>query len=123
MLVTGGSGATPSVRMSVELLSSNGTRLCSLPDLPGQRFYHSQSGLLTCGGGYSNSESKSCVTFDGGRWKKSHTLGQSRYGHAAWASPQGVLLMGGGSSSHTSTELLNNHGGATLSFTLQNRRS
>ena len=128
MLVTGGLGATPSVRMSVELLSSNGTRLCSLPDLPGQRFYHSQSGLLTCGGGYSNSESKSCVTFDGGRWKKSHTLGQSRYGHAAWASPQGVLLIGGddgkgSKKSMKTTELLTDDGSTKPSFTLANKRT
>ena len=115
--------AVPSVRMSVELLSINGTRLCSLPDLPAIRFYHSQTGLLTCGGGYSNSERKSCVTLACGLWKKSHTLGQSRVGHAAWASPQGVRIMGSEISPNT-TELLNDDdGGATPSFTLTPSRS
>ena len=50
VLVTGGV-PTNSVGTSVELLSSNGTRLCSLPNLPAPRHYHSQTGLLSCGGG------------------------------------------------------------------------
>ena len=79
VLVTGGV-PTNSVGTSVELLSSNGTRLCSLPNLPAPRHYHSQSGLLSCGGGGSHSgERKSCVTFTGGHWKKTHTLGQHTY--------------------------------------------
>ena len=76
VLVTGGV-PTNSVGTSVELLSSNGTRLCSLPNLPAPRHYHSQTALLSCGGGGSHSgERKSCVTFTGGHWKKTHTLGQ-----------------------------------------------
>ena len=35
----------------MELLSTAGRRLCSLPDLPAARWGHSQNGLLTCGGG------------------------------------------------------------------------
>ena len=50
IMVTGGAGG-PSSQTSVELLASNGTRLCSLPRLPAVRFYHSQSGLITCGCG------------------------------------------------------------------------
>ena len=92
VLMTG--GEEPAGK-SVELFSSNGTRLCSLPDLPGERWRHSQTGLITCGGGgHGSSEQTSCVTFDAGSWKKTHTLGQGEWpDHTAWASPQGVMLM------------------------------
>ena len=107
---------------SVELLFLNGTRLCALPDLPEARYQHSQSGLLACGGG-GDSERASCVTFSGGSWEQTHTLGQSRYGHTAWASPQGVLLMGGPWENHlTTTELLTDNGGTTLSFNIGKHR-
>ena len=119
-----GEGGT-ATSTSVELLSSNGTRLCSLPNLTVQRYHHSQTGLLSCGGGgdilHPGGDMKTCETFVDGRWQKSHTLGQSRYAHTAWASPQGVLLMGGTESSST-TELLNDNGHTTPSFTVQNRR-
>ena len=120
-MVTGGQGATESVMTSVELLSSNGTRLCSLPNLPEKKWQHSQTGVVACGGG-TGSELKSCSTFADGRWKKSHNLGTKRYGHIAWASPQGVRLMGGVYSQRQTTELLNDNGGATPSFTLMNKR-
>ena len=121
-MVTGGNGATDSVQTSVELLSSNGTRLCSLPNLPEKKWQHSQTGVLACGGG-SGSAYKSCFKFADSRWKKSHTMGTSRYGHTGWASPQGVLLIGGtDTQSQTSAELLTDNGGATPSFTLKNNR-
>ena len=109
---------------SVELLSMNGTRLCSLPDLPGARTHHSLNGLVSCGGGHSLG--KSCITFDAGKWKKTHTLRQRRVCLTGWASPRGVLLMGGyytyGYSSLLATELLTDNGGTTQSFNLVNFR-
>ena len=125
VMVTGGQGVTDSVKTSVELLSSNGTRLCSLPNLPEKKWQHSQTGVLACGGGSRGSGSayKSCFKFTDSRWKKSHTMGTSRYGHTGWASPQGVLLIGGtDTQSQTSAELLTDNGGATPSFTLKNNR-
>ena len=124
MLVTGGTlnkngGHSPG--KSVELFFSNGTRLCSLPDLPGKRWLHSQTGLVTCGGAFISSYQKSCVTFSAGRWKKTHTLGQRRYGHSAWASPRGVMLIGGYHIANT-TELLADNGNTTESFHLSNSR-
>ena len=108
---------------SVELLFLNGTRLCALPDLPGARYHHSQSGPLVCGGGEDNDYDRtSCVTFSGGTWEQTHTLGQRRYAHTAWASPQGVLLMGSASESGTTTEMLNDDGSTTASFNLDNQR-
>ena len=41
-MVTGGTGATT----SVELLHINGTKLCSLPNLPVARYQHSQTGIV-----------------------------------------------------------------------------
>ena len=118
VLVTGGYGDTESVKTSVELLSSNGTRLCSLPNLPEKSHWHSQTGYVTC-------MRKSCVTFSSGRWKKTHTWekSRSRVDHTAWASPNGVLLMGGmTNATQTTTELLNDNGGSAPSFTLKNKR-
>ena len=123
LLVTGGystgsDGTYIGSRTSVELLSSDGTRLCSLPNLPAERYQHSQTGLVACGGGKRrSSEVTSCVTFAGGRWKRTHTLGQKRHSHTAWASPRGVLLMGGKYSRRT-TELLTDNGHTTPSFNL-----
>ena len=122
VIVTGSSGNYKPAKTSVELLSSNGTRLCSLPDLPESRYYHSQSGLITCGGGVAQTKN-SCVTFTGGRWKKTHTLGMRRHDHTAWASPRGVLIIGGGvEGSSLNTERLTDNGGATPSFALKNKR-
>ena len=112
VMVTGGHRA----ETSVELLSTDGTRLCSLPDLPAVRASHSQTGLITCGG--YRAGSLSCVTFSAGRWKKTHTLRHTRHFHTAWASPRGVLLMGGGIRWRTTTELLTDNGDTTPFFNL-----
>ena len=131
VLVTGGNQGTNGFLSSAELLSSDGTKLCSLPDLPGQVAMHSQTGLILCGGhGHFGNvrSSKSCFTFFGGHWKKSHTLGNPWLGnrngqmrHTAWASPRGELLLGG-SGSYTTTSLLNNNGGFRRPFILKHKR-
>ena len=136
VMVTGGEGANSSVRMSAELLSRNGTRLCSLPSLPKRpKYLLSQTGLLICGFFNRNSKFSRCHTFSDGKWTMTHKLGHKRGGHAAWASPQGVLIMGGKLTSKvrsftrewkrpgidTSTELLTDNGGTTPSFNLANK--
>ena len=87
VIVTGGKDAVE----SVELLYTNGTHRCSLPDLPQGRYYPTQVGLVTCGStDDAQTQIKSCVTFSDGSWKKSHTLaGGGRAGTVGWASPQG----------------------------------
>ena len=115
ILVTGG-GSGDNER-SVEALWSNGSSLCSLPDMPDVRYYHTQSGLVTCGGG---STSTSCYTFTNGVWTKSHTLRHERYHHSSWTSPMGIVLMGG-AGSDTTTELLTDDGQSTEHFSLQYR--
>ena len=125
-MVTG--GLHVELEKSVELLSSNGTWLCYLPDLPARRYAHSQTGLIACGGGGSSEHKQSCVTFSAGRWNKTHDLGQcgstfcSRYGHTGSALPQGVLLIGGIFGDPSETSLLTDNGGATPSFNLDHVR-
>ena len=122
VMVSGGRevrGGKP--QASVELISSNGTKLCSLPKLPAGRDKHTQNGLLTCGARGSSADRKSCVTFSGGKWKKTHTLRKGRIDHSSWDSPKGVFLMGGVGQAQT-TELLTDDGGAKPSFTLDIRR-
>ena len=126
-MVTGGMGSNSSVDSSTEILSINGTRLCSMRNP--RKYHHSQTGLTICGGHKHKYIRTRCNTFSGGEWKKSHTLERETRGHTAWASPQGVLLMGGVyrcafrvmnclPQGDTSTELLNDDGGTTPSFKL-----
>ena len=63
-------------------------------------------------------EQRTCITFASGRWKKTHTLKEARSSHTGWASPRGVLLMGGHG---LTTELLTDDGGTTPSFSLGSR--
>ena len=110
IIVSGGSNA----KTSVELLFTNGTHRCFLPDLPQGRHYPSQTGFITCASEDSGGTKKTCVTFSGGSWQHSHTLaGGGRHGNVAWASPQGVLLMG-----PSTTELLTENGYTSPSFDL-----
>ena len=114
IIITGG---VPSYR-SVEVLRANGSYWCSLPDLPDDRYYHTQSGLVTCGGG-SNSDTKtSCLTFSSGQWRTSHQLQHNRWYHSSWMSQHGVVLMGG-TGSLTTTEILTEDGQSSPSFTLK----
>ena len=129
-MVTGGEDAN----RSAELLSSNGTRLCSLPSLPKRaKYLLSQTGLLVCGFLTRHSRFSTCHRFSDGKWNMTHKLGKMRGGHAAWASPRGVLIMGGvaetrttfkirpGLDVDTTTELLTDNGGTTPSFNLVNK--
>ena len=104
IMVTG--GGNDGAEKSVELLHSDGTPWCSLPDLPADRFQHSQTGLEACGGVDTVSGPvDTCIKFSGGKWKHSHKLKKNREGHSGWASPAGTVLMGG-TESGKRTELL-----------------
>ena len=114
ILVTGDYGDN---KRSVEALWSNGSSLCSLPDLPDDHRGLTQSGLVACGGHYTRT---SCYTFTNGVWTKSHTLRHERYYHSSWTSPMGIVLMGGwDSDSETTTELLTDDGQSTDYFSLK----
>ena len=110
----------------MEILRSNGSYWCSLPDLPDDRSGHTQSGLIACGGhGRRDSDiMSSCSSFSNGEWIKSHQLSvapQFQYGrfdHSSWISPQGVVLMGGLFGAIT-TENLTDDGLSIPSFPLK----
>ena len=89
IIVTGGYGDNS---RSVEALREDGSSLCTLPDLPNSYFYHTQSGLVTCGGYYA---STSCIRLIDGKWNQSNTLKHDRDFHSSWASPMDIVLMGG----------------------------
>ena len=119
ILISGGN-PTHSVT-SVELYYTNGSWICSLPDLPYLRLQHTQTGLTACGGHRSSPGRTTCHTLSStGSWEESHTLpGEGRRQHNAWASPQGVVLIGGqDSSARTTTEILTENGDTTTGFNL-----
>ena len=106
---------------SVEVLKPNGTPWCSLPNLPHSRYLHTQSGLVTCGGGGFTGQSESCVTFNKGEWINSHILMWPRDYHTSWFSKEkGIFLIGGsGNDSEKSTEMLLENGESLNSFPLK----
>ena len=120
MLISG--GGTNLRHKSVEILHSNGSYWCSLPDLPDSRYLHTQSGLVLCGDGSSNYWS-SCLTFSSGQWRKSHLLQHNRTFHSSWMSQHGLVLLGGNPGSDrdskTTAEILTEDGQSSPSFTLK----
>ena len=121
IIITGGKRAigTNEPSASVELLDEHGTLLCNLPNLPDERFGHTQTGLMACGGGNKSHGISTCVTFEDSSWTYSN-LTEPRYLHSSWNSPQGVMLLGGKSSRRTS-EILTEDGQWNSSFDLQHK--
>ena len=118
ILVSGGRSSS-SVGRSVELLHTNGSRICSLPDLPYNRSAHTQTGLTACGGGPSPATTSCHTLSNTGSWVQSHNLAQARRRHSAWASPQGIILMGSEeSSAGTTSEILLESGDTAPGFNL-----
>ena len=119
IIVTGGVTSN-TVGTSVELLHSDGSPWCSLPNLPEYgRYAHTQTGLEACGGyGPGEGTTTTCVRLEAGSWTPSHQLVEQRRSHSSWASPAGTLLMGG--YNEQTTELLDaNTGDSVTSFPLK----
>ena len=91
---------------SAEVLRSDGSSWCKLPDMINRVAEHTQTGLEVCGG--RGGFTRGCFAFSAGSWLPSHTLTDQRTLHSSWVSPQGVVLMGGdlSNSAKHSTELL-----------------
>ena len=93
---------------------------CSLPELPEERFYHTQDGAWACGGdGYS----ESCSQWSNGSWTRSYrpiasSVSEERGYHVSWATASGVYLMGGQYSKETS-ELVKEDGTVEEGFKLK----
>ena len=122
ILVSGGYSSSGALS-SVELLQTNGSYHCSLPNLPSYRYSHTQTGFTLCGGWDSAPpwiSRTSCLTLTtSGSWEESYNLTIERDSHCAWASPQGIMLLGGwDTSSLTTTEILLEDGVTTSGFSL-----
>ena len=122
VLVTGGigegHGGWEHNLKSVELLNMDGSWNCPMPPLPKHRYGHTQTGLVACGGGNYAGTAKTCDTFKtgGDDWEESHKLDNHRYRHSAWASPKGIMLIGGIWGAGKKTEILREGGDSTPSF-------
>ena len=105
---------------SVEVLKSNGSFWCFLPELPQSRSYHTMSGLSVCGG-FWTPKWKSCLSLNSnGTWTKTADLLEIRYYHVSWQTSSGLWLMGGdnyNSGYHNSTEVVTDTG-SKRSFSL-----
>ena len=94
-----------------EVLNSDGTRLCHLPDLPDKhlttekRWLASMAEGMVCGG-YSNHNrnfEKTCMKPQHGKWTElPWKLTQSRRASVSWKRPDGKTMLLGGLSSRTS---------------------
>ena len=123
VLITGGinSGA---LRSAEVFLPATGYS-CRLPDLPDNRWGHTQDGGLTCGGfdyGSPADQRISCLKWspDSGTWTLSHNLTEERDNHVSWTPDPslGTYLMGGSHNSRT-TELVNPEGSVEQGFYLK----
>ena len=94
-----------------EVLNSDGTRLCHLPDLPDKhiktdkRYLASIAEGMICGG-YSNHNhtfEKTCIKLQHDQWTElPWKLKQRRRAHVTWKRPDGKTMLLGGLRSSTS---------------------
>ena len=88
---------------SVEVYVPSINTSCSLPSLPVGTYYHSQDGLLQCGGAGNTLH---CHTFQSGEWVKTHNLSEEREYHSSWQRGDGTIVLMGGDDSPTTTEIV-----------------
>jgi len=122
LIISGGS-PIDSAGISVEVFVPSTGQHCQLPSLPGgPRSDHSINDRTICGGGVYNVYSasrRSCLTLNSnGNWLETTSLLEQRYHHSSWASPSGLILMGGRGSKRT-TEKIEADGTSTYSFELK----
>ena len=113
ILLTGGDDTLT----SAEVLFTNGSSICELPQLSQSKSEHTQSGLTACGG-YDTR--RSCIKFEAGSWTTlTDNLVEERRSHSSWVSPDGDILLIGGSYSKTTTEIVYQNGTSIRSFDLK----
>ena len=106
MLITGGYGTR--VSRLVEAYKTHIKKICRLPDLPFVVYNHTLCGGLLC-------YEKTCLKLGPlGFVKATVSLQKFRTFHLCWNLPEGVLLLGG-SSSPSTTELVLLDGSASVS--------
>ena len=112
MLITGGFTDNSAKLKSVEAYNPHISIVCKLSNLPESRVGHTVCGGLLCGG---QDNGRSCLKFGLlGFVKATVSLKQQRSWHLCWNVPEGVLLLGGESSPST-TELVLRDGSASVS--------
>ena len=115
-LIVSGAYDYPNSR-SVEAIGEDGSSNCSLPDLPGRRRYHTQTGLEICGGQFNPN---SCLSLtSAGVWEVTRNLSQPRVKHSSWMSPSGLVLMGGHDSESRGTAELVTEQGSSILFQMK----
>ena len=92
IIITGGAGDASKI---AEIFFPDDGTSCLLPELPDDRYDHTQDGILLCGG--DNIAKKTCITLNttDGTWTTSHDLLKPRRYHSSWKVNDGVILMGG----------------------------
>merc|ERR1711971_306081 len=94
----------------VELFNPSSGNSCPVQDLQEDRVWHSSCAGIVCGGQTSSSSVRSCEKITGTEVSPlpSLTLRQARYNHLCWtqAGPGDQIMLLGGSSSPTTTEIV-----------------
>ena len=104
---------------SAEVLFTNGSSICELPQLSQSKSAHTQSGLTACGG-YDSDNHRNCIKFEDGLWTTlTDNLVEQRDGHSSWVTPDGDILLIGGQYSNTTTEIVYQDGTSIRSFDLK----
>ena len=104
---------------SAEVLFTNGSSICELPQLSQSKRDHTQSGLTACGGYDSDTIRRSCIKFEAGSWTTlTDNLVEERYLHSRWVTPDGDILLIGGFHNATTTEIVYQNGTSIRSFDL-----
>ena len=118
VLITGGTSTEHSAQV---FLPATGWS-CRLPDLPDDRWLHTQDGGLACGGYGGQNQGTSCLRWspDSGTWTLSHNLTEERDNHVSWTPDPslGTYLLGGSHNSRT-TELVKPEGSVEQGFYLK----
>ena len=116
ILVTGGDGAWT----SSEVLFTNGSSICELPPMSQPKHGHTQSGLIACGGEGNVIDTRSCIKFESGSWSTlTDNLVEERRHHTSWITPNGDILLIGGTGSLDTTEIVYQNGTSIRSFHLK----
>ena len=111
LIISGGN-----VGNSVEVFVPSTGHHCLLPDTQWQHRQHSMEKNVICGGHHP--AWKYCLTLTNGTWEFTTTLLEQRFRHSSWASPSGMILLGGLFSRRT-TEKIGEDGTSSYSFELK----
>ena len=94
---------------SVEAITTDGTPLCALPDLPDQRIFHTSDNHITCGGSYTQT---SCLHYVAGKSQVTcrNDLKFKRLFHVSWRRQDGEVILIGGENSRKTSEVVSSSG-------------